>query len=88
MWWGVGVEARQQTRVDGRMSGLKGTRLPAKPVRRAGGRHLLAPPWTFFVSLSCGAHTCLASVPRPLRKAPRSIIGRPKGAAAEGGVRE
>lgn len=84
MWWKVGVEARQQTLVDGMMSGLKDTRFSAKPVRRAGGRHLLAPSWTFFVSLSYGTHMCLASVPGPLREAPWSIIGHPESAASWG----
>lgn len=55
---GVGVEVRQQTRVDGRILGLKDTRFAAKPVRRAGGRHLLAPSWTVFDSLFFGTHTC------------------------------
>lgn len=58
VWWGVGVEVRQQTRVDGRILGLKDPRFAAKPVSRAGGRHLLAPSWTVFDSLFSETHTC------------------------------
>lgn len=35
VWWGVGFEVRQQTRVDGRILGLKDARFAAAPVRRA-----------------------------------------------------